>query len=89
MKNVYAAYSKTVLGNNYFFIKKFISFPDLKNVPDVLESYGMHTDFDQACNIAKIDDQNVKQQLFKSIQESAESAKVIQMSAKIINAAQS
>lgn len=89
MKNIYTAYSKTITGITHYFVKKFITFPDLKDVPDILESYGMHTDFELACGIAKIDDKEVRKQLLKEVQENTESAKVIQMGAKVVNAAQS
>ena len=88
IKNIYTAYTKNVMGINYYFIKKFITFPELKDVPDVLENYGMHTNFEQACNIAKVDDKDVRLQLLKDVQENADSGKVIQMTAKIINSAQ-
>lgn len=89
MKNIYTAYSKSMTGTTYYFVKKFITFPDLKNVPDVLENYGMHTDFGQACNIAKVDDKEIRQSLLRDIQENADSGRVIQMSTKIISAVQS
>jgi hypothetical protein len=89
MKNIYTAYSKVIMGVNHYFVKKFITFPDLKNVPDVLESYGMHDDFERACSIASINDKDIKLQLFQEIQENTDNGRVIQMGAKIINAAQS
>jgi hypothetical protein len=88
MKNIYKAYTKVMMETTYYFVKQFVSFPDLKDVPDVLENYGMHTDFEQACKIAKIEDKNIRAQLLEQVQQNEETAKVIQMNAKIITVAQ-
>ena len=79
MENFYSSYTKTVQGKTYYFVKKFLTFPEFNNVPDVLVGYGMHTDFDKACNIAMIQETNIKLQLLNSMTGAVEKAKVIEM----------
>ncbi|MDQ6843105.1 MAG: hypothetical protein M3Z92_01955 [Bacteroidota bacterium] len=80
MNTFYTAYTRLVHETTYYFVKKFSTFPELAGVPDILESYGMHTDFNRACHIAKIDDPAIKQQLLNQIGfRTANDAKVIQM----------
>jgi hypothetical protein len=56
MEHYYTAYTKSVNNTLYFFVKKYIRYNEIKNATDILESYGMHTDFDKACTIAGIED---------------------------------
>lgn len=79
MENFYTSYTKTVQGKTYFFVKKFLKFPEFNNVPDVLVGYGMHVEFDKACSIAQIFDQNIKLQLLNSMTGAIEKAKIIEM----------
>lgn len=79
MKNIYTSYSKTVLGKNYFFVKKYLTFPEFNNVPDVLVGYGMHTDFDKACSIAMVRDVSIRMKLLNSMARCQEQAKIIEM----------
>jgi hypothetical protein len=79
MENFYTSYTKTVQGNTYYFVKKFLKFPEFNNVPDVLVGYGMHTDFDKACSIAMIEDPSIKRQLLNRMSVPAEQAKIIDM----------
>lgn len=79
MENFYTSYTKTVQGKTYFFVKKFLKFPEFNNVPDVLVGYGMHVKFDKACSIAQIFDQNIKLQLLNSMTGAIEKAKIIEM----------
>lgn len=80
MNTFYTAYTKHVQGTKFYFVKKFSTFPEIKNMPDILENFGMHTDFKTACRIAKITDSLIQKILLESI-EGAESdqGKVIQM----------
>ena len=80
MENFYTAYSKVVQDTTYYFVKKYVTFPEYKDVPGVLESYGMHTDFKRACEIALINDQEIRQHLLANLQNNQGSAKVIHMS---------
>jgi len=79
METFYTAYTKLLDYKTYYFIKKFSSFPEFKNVSPVLESYGMHTDFDKACSIAGINDSAIKDELLKQVQENIPRAKVIEL----------
>lgn len=79
MENFYTAYTKTVNGFEFHFIKHFQYFPEFKNVPPLLVNYGMHTDFYKACKIAMIEDKTVQKQLLDSIDYRFTDSKVIQM----------
>lgn len=65
MEHYYTSYTKTINNTTYYFVKKYTRFPELKNAPAILESYGMHTNFNKACNIAAIQNPAIRQQLFK------------------------
>lgn len=65
MEHYYTAYTRYVNNTLYFFVKKYIRYNEIKNASDILESYGMHTDFDKACSIAGIEELGLRQQLFK------------------------
>ncbi|MBS1509531.1 MAG: hypothetical protein JST86_01725 [Bacteroidetes bacterium] len=80
METFYTAYTKLLDYKMYYFVKKFTAFPELKDVPPVLESYGMHTNFDKACTIAGITDATVKEALFKQAEENTQRAKVVELS---------
>jgi hypothetical protein len=81
METLYTTYIKVIDNTHYYFVKKYTHFPELKGVPDILESYGMHTDFDKACDIAQVNDEAVRQQLFSGI-ANVPAAKVIEMDAQ-------
>lgn len=65
MEHYYTSYTKIINNTTYYFVKKYSRFTELKNAPAILESYGMHTNFNKACNIAGIHDPAIRQQLFK------------------------
>ena len=67
MENFYIAYTKTINGVTFYFVKRFQSYPELKNASPFLENYGMHTDFYKACKIAMIDDKSVQMELLDTI----------------------
>ena len=79
MKNVYSAYTKMVEGVNLYFVKRFTSFPELKDVPDFLEAFGMHKEFDEACRLAGITENSIKESLIAEIENNKPETKVIQM----------
>lgn len=80
MNTFYTAYTKVIQGTIFYFVKKFSSFPEFANVPDILESYGMHANFETACKIARLKDESVKQKLLKDIKfEGAHTGMVIRM----------
>ena len=78
MNTFYTAYTRLVHGTTFYFVKKFSAFPELKGVPDILENYGMHSDFNRACCIARLTDTSIMQRLLKDI----ESARTV--NAKVI-----
>lgn len=87
----YTAYTKTVQGTNYFFVKRFNTFPELQGVPDILDSYGMHTNFIIACKIARLEDPVIMKKLLEDIEAiTTLNAKVIHMDSPhaILKAAQ-
>ena len=79
MENIYTAYTKTINGVTFYFVKKYQTFPEYKNVASVLENYGMHTDFKKACKIAMIDNKTIQQQLLDKIEINSAQTKVIQL----------
>jgi hypothetical protein len=79
METFYTAYTKLLDYKTYYFVKKFTAFPEFKNVSPVLESYGMHTNFDKACSIAGLTDTTIKQQLLQQAEENTHRAKVVEL----------
>jgi hypothetical protein len=79
MENNYRAYTKEISGKTFYFVKKFSTYPEYENVPMVLESMGMHSDFFKACEIAKVDDEMVINKLMNDVHIIRESARVIHM----------
>lgn len=80
MENFYTAYTKVVHNTTFYFVKKYITFPEFKDVPNVLESYGMHADFNRACELAAVKDVEIRKHLLADIQDNENSAKIIHMS---------
>lgn len=79
MEKVFKSYSKVIDGSTYFFVKQFLVFPEIPNVQPVLEKYGMHTDFDKACNIAGLHDEAIKKRLLQEIENEESMVKVIEI----------
>jgi len=89
MENFYTAYTKVVQNTTFYFVKKYVMFPEYKDVSGVLESYGMHTDFNRACQIALINDEEIRKHLLADLQDNQNRTKVIHMTiAKGMSAAQ-
>ena len=65
MERYYDSYTKKINNTTYYFVKKYRRYTELKDSPAILESYGMHTDFNKACRIASIQDDTIKLRLFK------------------------
>ena len=65
MELYYTSYTKTINNTNYFFVKKYTKFSEFKDAPAILESYGMHSNFDKACAIACVNDPAIKERLLK------------------------
>ncbi len=79
METFYTAYTKMLDFKIYYFVKKFTAFPELKDVPPVMESYGMHTNFEKACSIAGITDAAVRVSLLQQADEGRQTAKVFEL----------
>ncbi len=79
METYYTAYTKLLDFKTYYFVKKFSAFPELKDVPPFMESYGMHTDFNRACSIAGLTDETIKAGLLQQAEASRQSAKVVDL----------
>ena len=89
MENFYTAYTRVVQNTTFYFVKMYITFPEYKDLPGILESYGMHTDFNRACQIASVNDKEIRKQLLSDLQINPNSGKVIHMNtAQSISAAQ-
>ncbi len=79
MENFYKAYTKTINGVTFYFVKRFQSYPELKNASPFLENYGMHTDFYKACKIAMIEDKSIQRELLDTIKSPLIGEKIIPM----------
>jgi hypothetical protein len=85
MKTFYTSYTKQVQEQTYYFVKRYLAFPEYKGVSDVLEGYGMHTDFNKACSIAGIHDPQIREQLFADMEAAAPQGKVIELNQVVFN----
>lgn len=81
MEHIYNAYKKEVQGTVTYFVKKYRTFPELMGVPDIMEGFGMHTDFEKACKIAGVAQPEIVQQLLAEVTETQMPARVIQFMA--------
>jgi hypothetical protein len=79
MVNIYECYIKLIEGKKHYFVKRFLHLTDCENVIDILDGYGMHTEFKKACIIAGIKEADIQQQIFDSMNISSVEAKVICM----------
>lgn len=80
METYYTAYTKFLDFKTYYFVKKYNVFPEYKDVPPIMESYGMHTDFEKACSIAGITDPLIREKLFLlTEEENIPQAKVVDL----------
>lgn len=80
MKYSYETYFKMIENRKYYFVKRYLQFKEFgDNLCDVLEGYGMHSDFNKACVIAGIKDQSLQQQLFAQMEAKLSEIKVIEM----------
>jgi hypothetical protein len=79
MENLYTAYTKVMDNKTYYFVKKYLIFPEFKDVAPMQESFGMHTDFNKACNIAGLTDPIIREQLFNETNGTIQQARVIDL----------
>ena len=85
MEAKYTAYTKVLENKTFYFVKKFSIFPEVENIPPILEAYGMHTDFEKACTIALLNDPAIKKQLLSEIEGNNQLAKVVNLNSEIVN----
>lgn len=69
MEHVYTVHTKLVGGKTYYFVKKIMTVPELGEVANMVTGYGMHTDFEKACNIAGIEDIAARKQLLAELEQ--------------------
>lgn len=81
MENLYTAYTKVMDNKTYYFVKKYLVFPEFKDVEPMQESFGMHTDFNKACSIAGINDPIIRAQILNEAKNTVHQAKVIDLNA--------
>lgn len=79
METTFTCYTKSVQGEVFYFVKKFMVLPEYSGVPPVMEAFGMHTDFDKACAIAQLTDAAIKKQLLDEVNTGMRQAKVIDL----------
>jgi hypothetical protein len=79
MENLYTAYTKIMDNKTYYFVKKYLVFPEFKDVEPMQESFGMHADFNKACGIAGINDPIIREQLFNEANDTVQHGKVIDL----------
>jgi hypothetical protein len=77
MKTIYTAYARSIDDTTFYFVKSYLTFPEYKDVQPTLETYGMHTNFEQACNIAQVYDKEIQLQLLNEMEKNAASSKVL------------
>ncbi len=85
MEKFYKAYIKEIDGITFYFIKKYTSFPEYKDLPDIMENYGMHKDFNRACDIALVNDSAIRQELLNTLPQNRQKPKIIHIRPKIIH----
>jgi len=56
MEYNYSSYTKLINNETFYFVKKYLLFPEWEEVSPVLVDYGMNVDFYRACSIAAINE---------------------------------
>lgn len=77
MKPLYTSYAKSIDGVTFYFIKAYITFPEYRDVQPVLQTYGMHTNFERACHIAEIWDKEIQQLLLNELEKNTASSQIL------------
>lgn len=77
MTKFYTAYAKSIDGTTFYFAKSFLIFPEYQNISPILQTYGMHTNFEQACNIAQVYDKEVRLELLNEMEKNTASSEVL------------
>lgn len=79
MEKVYKTYTKQINGKTFYFVKIFSVFTEFENSPEVLDSMGMHTNFNKACSLAKVYDENIVNKLMNDLHIMPDSARIIRL----------
>ena len=74
MEIIYTAYIREVNNQPFYFVKRFTSFSQLKNVDPVLDTMGMHKNFYRACDLANVFDPEIIKNLYNELHIIPESA---------------
>ena len=79
MEYLYTANTKIINEREFYFIKRFMIFPELEDACQILDGYGMHDDFHKACKIAGITEQAIKENLWFQVEPQAREARIIHL----------
>ena len=69
MEYLYSLNTKLIEGKTYYFVKKIMTFSEFKGLANVVIGYGMHTNYEKACNIAGIDEIAWRKQLLHELEQ--------------------
>lgn len=69
MEYVYHVHTKLIQDKTYYFVKKIMTLPELKGMAEIVIGYGMHIDFEKACNIAGIDNSATRKKLLLDLEQ--------------------
>jgi len=69
MEHVYTVHTKLIHDTTYYFVKKMLTLPEFPGLADIVIGYGMHADFEKACNIAGIKDRACRHQLLSELEK--------------------
>ena len=72
MEHIYTVHTKLVEDKTYYFVKKFMRLTEFQGLADVVVGYGMHTNFEKACNIAGVADDAARKQLLLDLEKSTQ-----------------
>lgn len=83
MRSLYTAFQTIINGKTFYIVKNYRTYPEHLDVSPVLEKYGMHIDFYQACKIAMLYDKEIQQQLLYKLENKSATANVYPAVAEI------
>lgn len=63
MEHLYNAYVKDINGEPFFFVKHFLILNEVDNITPLLVGYGMHREYEKACNIANIKESDLQKKI--------------------------
>ena len=77
METYFKAYTRTVQGTLFYFVKKFTRFPEDPHIPDILERMGMHPEFLRACRLAGLHEDQAILELQAHLEAESATARII------------